>query len=67
MVIKLQCSDLKQELNVEATCPFVARGESVLELTEELWKHAKEAHGSSDELLLSPAVTDAVKANIQQE
>ncbi len=67
MGLKLQCSDLKRELNVGATCSFVARGESVEELTEDLWNHAKEAHGSTDVLLLSPAVTDAVKAAIERE
>jgi predicted small metal-binding protein len=67
MGLKLQCSDLKSELHVEATCPYVARGESVEELTEDLWAHAKEVHGSPDELLLSPEVTDAVKAAIERE
>jgi predicted small metal-binding protein len=67
MGLKLQCSDLKQELNVKATCPYVARGETMEELTEELWNHTKEVHGSTDEQLLSPEVTDAVKAAIQKE
>ena len=67
MGLKLQCSDLKHELNVEATCPYVARGENMEALTEDLWNHAKEVHGSTDEQLLSPKVTDAVKAAIQKE
>ena len=50
-----------------AICPYVARGGNVEELTEDLWKHAKEVHGSTDEQLLSPEVTDAVKAAIQKE
>jgi predicted small metal-binding protein len=67
MGLKLNCSDLKSELNLEATCPYVAQGENVEELTEDLWRHAKEVHGITDELLLSPEVTDAVKAAIKKE
>ena len=67
MGLKLQCSDLERELNMEATCPFVARGETVEELTENLWAHAKEVHGYTDEKLLSKEVTDAVKAVIKKE
>ena len=67
MGLKLQCSDLERELNMEATCPFVARGENMEELTEDLWIHAKEVHGYTDEQLLSPKITDAVKAVIKKE
>ena len=52
---------------MEATCPFVARGETVEKLTENLWAHAKEVHGYTDEKLLSKEVTDAVKAVIKKE
>ncbi len=67
MGLKIHCSDLEREMGLEATCPFVARGENVDELTEDLWKHAKEVHGYTDEELLSPKVTDAVKAVIKKE
>ena len=67
MGLKLKCSDLEKELNMEATCPFVAKGETVEELTKDLWAHAKEVHGYTDEKLLSPEVTAAVKATIQKE
>ena len=63
----MQCSDLEREMGLEATCPFVAKGENMEELTEDLWKHAKEVHGYTDEQLLSPEVTDAVKAVIKKE
>jgi len=67
MGLKLKCSDLERELNMEAACPFVARGETVEELTKDLWAHAKEVHGYTDEKLLSKEVTDAVKAVIKTE
>lgn len=67
MGLKLECSDLESELGMEATCPFIARGENMEELTEDLWKHAKEVHGYTDEELLSPKITDAVKAVIKKE
>lgn len=52
---------------MEASCSFVARGEDIEELTEDLWKHAKDVHGYTDEELQSPKVTDAVKAAIKKE
>ena len=54
-------------MGLEVTCPFVAQGENMEELTEDLWKHAKDVHGYTDEELLSPEVTDAVKAVIKKE
>ena len=67
MGLKLHCSDLKSELNLEVTCPYVAQGENMEELTEDLWQHATEVHGTTEEQLLSPEVTDAVKAAIKKE
>jgi predicted small metal-binding protein len=67
MGLKVECKDLEKELGIEATCPFIARGENMEELTEDLWKHAKEVHGYTDEQLLSQEVTDAVKAVIKKE
>ena len=54
-------------MGLEASCPFVAKGENMEELTEDLWKHAKEVHEYTEEQLLSPEVTDAVKAVIKKE
>ena len=62
MGIKVKCSDLG-----EPTCPFVARGETMEELTEDLWKHAKKVHEYTDEQLLEPEMVEAVKAAIQKE
>jgi predicted small metal-binding protein len=67
MGLKIECSELERELGIESSCPFVARGEDMEELTEDLWKHAKEVHGYTDEKLLSPEITDAVKAVIKKE
>ncbi len=67
MGLKLECSDLERKLGIEATCPFVARGESTEELMESLVPHAKEVHGYTEEQLLSPEITDAVKAVIKKE
>ena len=67
MGLKLHCSDLEDKLGIEATCPYVAKGETMEELTEDLWAHAKEVHGYTDEQLLSPEITEAVKAVIKKE
>ena len=67
MGLKVQCSDFEREMGLEATCPFVARGENMEELTEDLWNHAKKVHGFTDEELRYPKVTKAVKAVIKKE
>jgi predicted small metal-binding protein len=67
MGLKIKCKDLEQKLGIEPACPFIARGEDMDELTEDLWKHAKEVHGYTEEQLLSPEITDAVKAVIKKE
>lgn len=67
MGLKLQCSDLERELGREATCPFVAHGENMEELMEDLGKHAKEVHGYTDEQLVDPKTIEAVKAAIKVE
>ena len=54
-------------MGLEGSCPFVARGENMEELTEDLWNHAKKVHGFTDEELLYPKVTKAVKAVIKKE
>ncbi len=61
MGLKLKCSDLGNN------CPFVAHGETMEELTEEVWKHAKEVHGYTDEQILDPKMMETVKAAIQKE
>ncbi len=67
MGLKLQCSDLERELGREATCPFVAHGENMEELMEDLGKHAKEVHGYTDEQLQDPKTVAAVNAATQEE
>ena len=67
MGLKIKCTDLEQELGVEATCPYVAHGENMEELMEDLGKHAKEVHGYTDEQLADPKTIEAVKAVIQKE
>jgi predicted small metal-binding protein len=37
------------------------------QLTEEVWKHAKEVHGYTDEQILDPKMMEAVKAAIKRE
>jgi predicted small metal-binding protein len=60
MGLKLQCSDLGNELGLEATCPFVARGENMDELMKDMGAHAKEVHGYTDEQLQDPKTVAAV-------
>jgi len=67
MGLKLKCSDLEAELGLEATCPYVAQGETMEELTENLNAHAKEVHGYTDEQLQDPKTIAAVKAVIKEE
>ncbi len=54
-------------MGLEATCPFVARGENMEELMADLGKHAKEVHGYTDEQLQAPETVAAVEAAIQKE
>jgi len=67
MGLKLKCGDLEAELGMEATCPYVAQGETMEELTEDLHAHAKEAHGYTDEQLQDPKTIAAVKAVIKED
>jgi predicted small metal-binding protein len=67
MVLKIKCTDLERELGVEATCPYVAQGETREELMEDLGKHAKEVHGYTDEQLQDPKTIEAVNAVIKEE
>jgi predicted small metal-binding protein len=59
--LKLACQDLG------ATCPFVARGETVEELTANMAKHAKEVHAYTDAQLKDPKMQEKVKAAIKEE
>lgn len=67
MRLKLQCGDLERELGLEATCPYVARGENMEELMADMGAHAKEVHGYTDEQLVDPKTIEAVKAAIKVE
>ena len=67
MRLKLQCGDLERELGLEATCPYVARGENMEELMADMGAHAKEVHGYTDEQLQDPKTVAAVNAATQEE
>jgi len=64
---KLKCGNPERELGMEATCPYVAQGETIEELTEDLHAHAKEVHGYTDDQLQDPKTIAAVKAVIKEE
>ena len=49
------------------TCPFVARGETMEELTVNAGKHAKDVHGYTDEQLNTPEMQEKIKAAIKEE
>ena len=61
MGLKLACQDLG------TSCPFVARGETMEELTASAGKHAKEVHGYTDEQLSDPQMQEKIKAAIKEE
>ena len=46
---------------MEGTCPFVAHGENMGELMADMKKHAKEAHGYTDEQLEDPETIALMK------
>lgn len=52
--------------DVGVTCPFVAKGETIDEVIAEAGKHAKEAHGYTDEQLNDPEFMKEVKAAIKK-
>ena len=54
MGLTLKCSDVEQDLGIEATCPYTAHGENMEELLEDMGRHAKEVHGYTDEELQDP-------------
>ena len=61
MGLKLACQDLG------TTCPFVAHGETMEELTVNAGKHAKDVHGYTDEQLNTPEMQEKIKAAIKEE
>ena len=60
MAYTIACQD------VGVTCPFVAKGETIDEVIAEASKHAKEAHGYTDEQLNDPQFMKEVKAAIKK-
>ena len=60
MACTLACRD------IEGDCPYVARGETIDAVLEAGGKHAKEAHGYTDEQLNDPKMTEQLKAVIKQ-
>ena len=61
MGFTLACKDLG------TICPFVARGETMEELTANAGKHAKEVHGYTDKQLNDPEMQRKIKAAIKKE
>ena len=53
-----------QDIGVE--CPFVAKGETMDETIAIASKHAKEAHGYTDEQLNDPKMMEQVKAAVKE-
>jgi len=60
MAYSFACQD------IGVTCPFVAKGETVDEVIAKASKHAKEAHGYTDEQLNDPEMMKEVKAAIKK-
>ncbi|MFC2017816.1 DUF1059 domain-containing protein [Chloroflexota bacterium] len=60
MAYTFACEDLGM------TCPFVTKGETMEEVIAETNKHAKEAHGYTDEQLKDPKLIEEVKAAIKK-
>ena len=60
MAYSLTCRD------TGADCPYVARGETMEELLADAAKHAKEAHGYTDEQLNDPELIEKLKAVVKQ-
>jgi predicted small metal-binding protein len=60
MAYSFACQD------IGVTCPFVAKGETIDEVVAEASKHAKEAHGYTDEQLKDPKLIEEVKAAIKK-
>lgn len=61
MTLTIACRDLGKD------CPFVARGETTDEVLTDLVKHAKTAHGFTDEQVKDPKLAEAAKAAIKKE
>jgi len=61
MTLTLSCRDLGED------CNYVARGETEKELLADADKHAKEAHGFTDEQLKDPEMRKKIKAAIKKE
>jgi len=60
MAYSFACQD------VGVSCPFVAKGETIDEVMAQANKHAKEAHGYTDEQLNDPEFIKEVKAAIKK-
>ena len=63
MGLTLACKDLDPKSN----CPYVARGETMAELTEDIGKHAKEVHGYTYEQLHTKEMMENVKAKAKRD
>lgn len=60
MAYTLACRD------VAGDCPYVARGETIEEVLEDGGKHAKEAHGYTNEQLNDPKMMEQLKTLVNQ-
>ncbi len=60
MAYTFACRDIGED------CPYVARGETIDEVMADAGKHAKEAHGYTDEQLKDPKLVEEVKKLIKE-
>ena len=66
MGLKVAC----RELIPESTCPYVASGETMAELTEDVGRHVREVHKYTKEqmqALHTPEMMEKVKAKATRE
>ncbi len=61
MVMTLACRDLGSD------CDYIARGKTEEKLMADMEKHAKEAHGLTEEQIKNPEMMKKVKAAIKKE
>ena len=63
MGLTLACKDL----DPKSTCPYVARGEIMDELLDDMTSHAKTVHNYTDEQLNDPKMMEAIKVAVKKE
>jgi predicted small metal-binding protein len=61
MAMTLACKD------TGAACDYVARGETMDEISAQIAKHAKEVHGYTDEQLSDPKMIEMIKSLVKED